>query len=208
MNKAISTAILLALFNFETAIAGGLPNGFISVSQMHIGNDRLSHGFEWYLKSRDEETIRKSIAKYQNTAPRFIRLDLESKPRVKRNKEETYYDLRIPNGYVFCAVRIGVRSLYPETGEKAPIIKAMLSGRHLKIYTWTPGYYFWEDKSWVDADVQLIGIWESFQSSAECRTPEPLECKGSPCLGMEYGGINRYGYPLLGKIPKNLNEGF
>lgn len=147
-----------------------------------------------------------AVAIANGADPTTVALIASVIPKASQSGEDTYYELGIPQGYVFCAARINVTSVVPETGDRASVIDAgnRINGRTFDVHTWTPVRQLGEGRSWVDADVTVISIrseyfdeyYESnpdnaFSDKGICENPTAddgyiLQCRGA-CSRTEVG---------------------
>ena len=113
--KKVSIVGLLLLLQSGVTWTVVYPRDLFAVAQMRVDSVRQPQGLDWYLQSRQAKDILTSVAAYMGVDPVYVRLALEIKPTGRAEGEETFYIVPVPAGYVFCAVRIGVRSLVPAT---------------------------------------------------------------------------------------------
>jgi hypothetical protein len=204
---ALASATVLTLPS-PVAKASDYPKNLFAVAQMRIDATREPHGLNWYLKSREAQGIIQTVAAYMGIDTTYVKLALDSIPKVVRVEEETHFGLPVPSGYAFCAARIGMRSMVPGTGERAAFISANATATSVDIYTWTPVRHLGEGRSWVEADVQVTGIkpeyLEEFRNKGVCKPPAPqiLKCRGN-CPGVEWGRIQD-----AGATTSDLTQGF
>lgn len=206
--KKISNLVILVLLYCGVAVANDYPRDLFAVAQMRVDSVRQPHGLEWYLQSREAEGILSSVAGYMGVNPAYVKLALEVLPTASVSGEETNYGLPVPDGYVFCAVRVAVNSLNPGSGDRASVIGVSASENMIAVYTWTPVGHLGEGRSWAEADVQVTGIRPSylqeFREKGVCKAPgEVLSCRGNPCPGVEYGRIQDAG-PSTGDLSKGF----
>ncbi len=204
--------LLLAVATFACTDAGAqskYPKNLFSTSQMRVDSVRAPHGLDWYLQSREARVIAAAIAAYMGVDPTYVALATEVIPTARQDGEETYYDLPVAPGYVFCAARIGVRSIVPSEGGRASVINAVGGESSVGVYTWTPVRGLGEVRAWVEAYGQVTGIRPAFlaefRDKGVCRAPGQriFECRGNPCAGAEWGSIQE-----AGPSTPDLTQGF
>ena len=196
----LALAIVTSCFS-SLVFAESYPNGLFAVNQMHFDATRSPHGFEWYLQSQEGQAIAAAAAASMGINPRYVTLAINALPTGRTEGEETFYELRVANGYAYCSSGIFVQSLVPAEGDHASVISASVwPGGKVGIYTWTPVRHSWEGGSWVEGDVQITGILpqylNEFTQKGIC-APIPakiglIECRGNPC-SPGFHGISKHG---------------
>jgi hypothetical protein len=137
-----------------------------------------------------------AVALYVGADPVYVGLAYQAIPRVSIAGEETNYELPVAEGYAFCAARVSVVSLAPGGGDRASVINATAFEPHVHVYTWTGSQVLGGGNSWVEADVQVIGIRRylaEFRDKGVCRAPPVrfLECRGNPCPSANFGNVEK-----------------
>lgn len=181
---------LVASFFSSLAFAESYPEGLFAVNQMHFDATRSPRGLDWYLQSQEGRAIAATAAGFMGIDPRYVTLAINALPSGRREGEETFYEMRVANGYAYCSSGIMVNSLVPADGDRASVISASVyPGGKVGIYTWTPVRHFGEGNSWVEGDVQITGILpqylNEFIQKGICAPVTAqiglIECRGNPC---------------------------
>ncbi|AEF99805.1 hypothetical protein [Methylomonas methanica] len=211
--KLISTSSLLSIVCLSISYADTYPKNLFKISQMKVDSVRQPHGLDWYLKSRESKVILTSIASYMGVDPSYVSLAIDVLPSASVQGEETFYDLPLAPGYKYCASRVGVTSLNPGSGNRAAVIDAkVFENGHLGVYTWTPVNHFGEGKSWAEADVQVMGILNSYYTEyvnkGICQQvsgshEQLFSCRGNPCNGGSHGQMQD-----VGSVVQDLKSGW
>lgn len=215
--KRIYSAIFLAVLmnlSFTPAFAQSYPDNLFAVNQMRFDASRSPRGLDWYLQSQEGRAIAALAAGYMGINPRYVTLAINALPTARNDGEETFYELRVANGYAYCSSGVMVESLVPASGDRPSVISASVyPGGKVGIYTWTPVRHFGEGNSWVEGDVQITGILpqylNEFTQKGICAPVTAqvglIECKGNPCPP-GFHGISKRG-EVARKEPK-LVRGF
>lgn len=211
--RSISLLGLTSIFCCSISYADTYPKNLFKISQMKVDSIRQPHGLDWYLQSRESKVILTSIASYMGIDPTYVSLAIDVIPSANVSGEETFYDLPLAPGYKYCASRVAVTSLNPGSGSRAAVIDAkVFKDGHLGVYTWTPVNHFGEGRSWAEADVQVMGILNSYytayvnkgicqQISGEYE--QLFSCRGNPCNGGSHGQMQD-----IGSVVQDLKSGW
>lgn len=193
--------LIIALLMGGNVFAQSYPNDLFSLTKAKVNEVRQPHGPDWYLQSKEAKVILSAAATYMGIDPKFVNFALQVMPTVKVESEEAFYTVRVAPNYAFCSAYIGVESLVPAGPPRAAVIDARATNQGLAIYTWTPVKHFGEGKTWVNADVEVIGIkpayLSEFRSKGVCKEPVEsayiLQCRGNPCSPVRFGKTENVG---------------
>lgn len=201
------------VFTIESPVFAKYPKYTFAVSRLHIDSVREPHGWEYYLKSREGQVITSAVASYMGINPAYVYLAINTLPTATVKGEETFYDLLVPDGYVYCGSRVRVISIVPNSGSRASTINVTVfpNPDKLGIYTRTPVLGLGQGRSWVEADVEVYGIlpeyYEEFKKKGICASSSPatilLNCSGNPCDGFAHGRLED-----MGSIVPDLTKGW
>jgi hypothetical protein len=184
-----------------SAIAADYPTDLFVVTQLSMDAVRQPHGMDTLLSARDSRQIRASVSKFMGIKNSYLNLSTNA-PTAEAKGEETFYNLPLPAGYAACAARINVVSIVPASGERASFLHAAVRTDSAGVYTWTPRRQAWEGRSWVEADLQLLGIkaeyQQEFQKKGVCGQRgandwDLAKCRGNPCVATPFGKLETAG---------------
>lgn len=106
-------------------------------------------------------------------------------PRQEYVGEESFFTFQLPSGYSYCNSRTETISIVPRDGSRASLMRVTSIPRGLDIYTWTPRQAKFDGRSWVEANVMIVGVQNSYAEAAyasgSCRRPgkELTNCRGN-----------------------------
>lgn len=102
--------------------------------------------------------------------------------------EGTESNIHLPSGYSYCRATISLVSIVPHDGSRGSTLLARADAAKLNIQTWTPVLPLGQGRSWVEANISLVGVRdylaEQSYSSGKCVRPESrifLYCRGGGC---------------------------
>lgn len=103
---------------------------------------------------------------------------------AKRAGEDGRYEVRLPEGYVFCRLKMKLISIAPRGGDRAAALGVTSKAYGVSIYTWVPGNNFFQGKNWIEAELQVLGVRaeaaERYRSMGRCG---PLDTTIISCRG-------------------------
>lgn len=188
--------ICIALASFASS-ADDYPRDLFAVTQLHINAVRQPQGLESLFIARDSRQVQSSVSRYMGIRNEFVALS-SVRPTAEVKGEDTFYDLPLPDGYVVCAARVYVTSIAPGSGKRASVFNVNIRKNAIGAYTWTQRPRPFDGRSWVEADIQLLGILEKFkdefQEKKVCgndfqRELSLVSCSGNPCPPSKFGQL-------------------
>ena len=108
---------------------------------------------------------------------------------VKQDGEGTYIDIKLPSGYSYCKATINTVSIVPKDGPRGSTLLARADNNQLYIETWTPILPVGQGRSWVEADIAILGVRNDiaereYGTFGDCEKPSSrviLYCRGGGC---------------------------
>ena len=102
--------------------------------------------------------------------------------------------LPLPEGYRFCRLHFNAVSIAPSSGDRASEVEVWANPSFAHLYTWTPVQGIGGGRSWVEAEVTLLGVRNDLYSmKVSDGTCQPIEqrtligqCKGNPCNPLNF----------------------
>lgn len=103
--------------------------------------------------------------------------------------EGTESNLTLPSGYAYCMARVHTVSIVPNGGDRGSLLLTRADGNGLNVQTWTPVLPPFDGRSWVEANITLIGVRNdlaeaSYRNDGPCYRPNSrvfLYCRGGGC---------------------------
>lgn len=83
-------------------------------------------------------------------------------------------DMILPNGYLYCGSSMKMVSIVPHDGPRGSLFRGAVARNEIHLETWTPIQGLGDGRSWVEADVTLIGVREDLAAQAQ----KEGQCKG------------------------------
>lgn len=109
--------------------------------------------------------------------------------------EGTYMTIRLPSGYVYCRAAMRMTSIVPHDGPRGSLFMAMTRNDGMYAETWTPVLPWGEGRSWVEADISVVGVRTDVAgqayASGRCLRPGNralFYCRGGGCVNTEDRG--------------------
>ena len=78
-----------------------------------------------------------------------------------RSGEGTTMTISLPAGYVYCRSQVRMISIVPNDGPRGSTLMVRPVWKGLAVETWTPVRGLGEGRSWVEAELTILGIEES-----------------------------------------------
>lgn len=102
--------------------------------------------------------------------------------------------LPIPEGYRFCRLQFNPVSIAPGGGARASEVEIWANPTFAHLYTWTPRQGLGGGRSWVEAEVTVLGVRNDLYGTrvgdGTCRSIEQRtligQCKGNPCNPLNF----------------------
>lgn len=102
--------------------------------------------------------------------------------------EESYFDLRLPNGYSYCKASMIPISVVPYDGDRGSTFAARSVDNGVNAMTWTPVLALGKGRSWVEARIEILGVRtdssELYYKAGKCNRPKNRllwNCRGGGC---------------------------
>ena len=175
----------------ESAAAQALPT-FV-VASTKIDEVRSPKNLTDVARDCDESTICTAFLK---AASAYFQVPIDSVVTgaallaSNRSGEGTTMTISLPKGYVYCRSRVRMISIVPNDGPRGSTLMVRPVWRGLAVETWTPVRDFGEGRSWVEAELTILGIEESEtfdfgDFDKYCKKGNGraiLTCRGSGCV--------------------------
>lgn len=103
--------------------------------------------------------------------------------------EGTFTKIALPAGYSYCAASMQLVSIVPHDGDRGSTFLGRADADGLYTETWTPVLPPFEGRSWVEADLTVIGVRSDLAqlnyANGRCRPPGRaiFYCRGGGCEG-------------------------
>lgn len=98
-------------------------------------------------------------------------------------------DMILPNGYLYCGSSMKMISIVPHDGPRGSLFRGAVARNGIHLETWTPIRPPGAGRSWVEADVTLIGVREDLaaqaQKKGQCKSFNERNiwyCRGGGCV--------------------------
>ena len=111
---------------------------------------------------------------------------------TRKEGEESYFDLRLPNGYSYCKSSMVLISIIPHDGDRGSTFAARSVDDGINAMTWTPVLGLGQGQSWVEANIEILGVRtdssELYYKAGQCNRPKNRllwNCRGGGCIKTE-----------------------
>lgn len=105
----------------------------------------------------------------------------------QRAGEGWHSTVTLPEPYVYCNVQMSMVSIVPHDGPRGSLWLGEVRGpREFYLEAWTPRRGLGNGRSWVEADVTIIGVKPSLQNFGNCHDSNKRTiwyCRGGGCEG-------------------------
>ena len=102
--------------------------------------------------------------------------------------------IQLPSGYVYCKSEMKMVSIVPKDGPRGSTFLGEAKESSLFLETWTPTKKPWDGRSWVEANLTLIGVRKDLADSryqdGTCQRPNRhlWYCRGGGCVDTQDRG--------------------
>lgn len=200
----------VAVFTIVAPVFAEYPKNLIAVSKLHFDATREPIGLPDIIKTNEGKAICAGVAAFFGIEPEYVLLAIEALPTATKKGQETFYDLPVQKGYVYCGCRIMVHSL---NGNRTVINGSIFPDpqEHLGIYTFTPPGGVGEGSAWVEGDAEVYGIlpeyYEEFKSRGVCASSSPatrlFECRKGDACNVNHGDMQKLSQFLQSTPPSS-----
>lgn len=119
--------------------------------------------------------------------------------------------MSLPSGYVYCSSSMQMISITPHDGPRGSLWRGATDPKGLYLEAWTPTQGFGGGRSWVEAEVTLIGVRQDLASkmiaNGKCNSSAAGRtiwyCRGGGCEG---GSIRDNGQSVSTSSPPGANS--
>ena len=112
-----------------------------------------------------------------------------------KSGEGTFMTIGLPSGYSYCKSQMRMVSIVPRDGDRGSTFLGRADAKGMYAETWTPVQGIGQGRSWVEAEITLVGVLDSLASwsysSGTCRKPESRNlfyCRGGGCVNTNDDG--------------------
>jgi len=102
--------------------------------------------------------------------------------------------IRLPQGYAYCSSEMKMVSIVPHDGPKGSLFLGEAKESSLFLETWTPTLSMFDGRSWVEANLTVIGVRQDLASTryqnGTCQRPNRhlWYCRGGGCIDTQDRG--------------------
>jgi hypothetical protein len=163
MNRSalVVVSILLSLMSLATFGSSRHHSEKFTVVGIHINPERSPKSIPDTLNECIHEPICKkvvdAVSAYAGVDSSMITGAIAT-TEINRAGQETQYILRLPQGYEYCHAAVHTRSVNKPDDQRSPFMQVTATPSGVMIFTWTPEYNLGEGRSWVDADITVVGV--------------------------------------------------